>query len=210
MATPQTEKKSRLARFLAAVKGGNSDKKPNEYQEVPITGYAIKVVADGILEERKIEYFKLLELLSERPEADNLYDYLSDLWDMLQTTHSCVLRIGGVFATAGSDARFAKLMHGWDKLYSNTVSKCIRVRMFWANSKEKKMGDYSIDEIHIRNLELFMWHLVFPDAFDVLNYCFKSEDVRARSVTLIQNMMPQQHNLPFGFGPQQNTPPGNQ
>lgn len=189
---------SRLEAFKQFLKGKESSTSGHEYKEEHITGLALKIVADGKLENRIDEYNKLLDLLSQEIKATTVRGYIIELIDMLKVTHSCIMRIAGVYARAGDNPRFAKLMHGWDKLYSNSMSKCLRALWFWGNDPNLPLGNYeTVNEINVRNLHLTLVHHVFSDAYDVLNYCFRDQDVRERSVTMIQSMNPV---MPRGTG----------
>lgn len=191
------DKKTRLEIFKEFVKGRDQTK-GKEYEQEPITGMALKIVTDGKLENRLIEYNKLLELLDGEIKSVTVREYILELIDMLKTTHSCILRIGGVYARSGDNPKFAKMMRGWDKLYSNTLSKCLRSLWFWGNNPNEKIGTFeSMNEVNVKNLHLAMVHLTFNSAFDVLNYCFRDDDVRERSVTMIQSMNPM---MPRGGG----------
>lgn len=191
MATKETEKKSRFAKFMDFVKG-NQGTQEVSYKEETLAGYGVKVASDGKLEERKNEYLNFLMLFGEEDYDPNqsLLDYLKDQMDKLKLLNACVLRVGGIYATAGSDARFAKLMRGWDKLYYNAISKGNRAMDFWTKDTTRKRADDSMDAINVRNYRQYLNNLVFPDGQDVLNYCFRREDVRERGVVLIQTMMP--------------------
>lgn len=195
-------KPSRLQRFWGYIAKKGTEKQI-EYQDEKITGNAIRIVADRKLENRLEEYKILLDLLEEEIKAENLHEYVTELKDMVKTMHSAISRIAGPYARSGDNLRFAKLMHGWNRWYASAMSKCERVDKFFATgdgAEREKTADAfsSINSIAVHNLHMFLIQHVFPDAFDVLNYCFRDADVRERAVTVIQTMVPQQS---FSGGP---------
>jgi len=184
----------RLREWFAKEIGGKI-----EYQDMTVTGNAIKTVSDGKLERRLDVYNKLLEFLEETIHADTLQDYVNELEYMLRTTHFAVCQIAAPYARAGDNRDFARIMYGWNCLYASGMSKCARVKTFFASEQEKVTGTFSsVNEIVANNLRLTLMHHFFPRAFDVLDYCFRDLDVRERSVTSIQTPFSQPN---LGGGP---------
>ena len=185
---------SRLQRFrewFAKEVSGQHERPEEQYQDLTVTGNAIKTVSDGKLERRLVTYNKLLEFLEEKIVANTLQDYVTELEDIMNTLHFAICQIAAPYARAGDNRDFARIMYGWDCLHASAISKCTRVKMFFASEQEKVTGTFSsINEIVVNNLRLTLLHHFIPRAFDVLNYCFRDLDVRERSVTSIQTMTP--------------------
>lgn len=187
MSKPEAPKKSRTETFLEFIRGRDKDTKDDPFEEASLARLGYRVNVDRVLKDRKCEYLFFLELFKKPIMAQTLKERMEELLDQMHMVNSCVQRVGGVYAGAGSDADSAKLMRGWDKLFSNQVSKAKRIMEWWADEKKVTSENKHIHEIHVRNFEIgVLWHLLYPDAFDVLNYCFK--EPQGTTVTVLQTM----------------------
>ena len=178
--TQQPSTPGRFHRFLNDLK---TTKPPNaDYTEEGIASNSIKVVADKRLEQRLTEYYQLLDLYADDIDYENLecLDYIEELTAQLQCINLIIMKTSAVYATAGDNPKMSKLFYGWDGLYGNWISKCRRVKRFFADE------DPEDNRINIQNLHDAFNHILIKEAFNVLCYCFKDKDVRARSVTVYQ------------------------
>jgi hypothetical protein len=166
------------------------EKKGGDVKVEGLPEHAVKIVMDKKLSERQVEYEKLLELVNEPVDVDNLNSWINELIDMVKCTNSCVLRIAGIYAGAGDTARGAKIMRAWNVIHSIYIDHCLSAKRFWGNSVKLKEGVKTINQIHVENLEVALHNHYFRRAYDVLSYCFKEKDVRPFSVTMIQSVSP--------------------
>lgn len=187
--TETKPKTGRFSRFMDFVLAKSKDSKV----EVKIEGlpeHSVKLIQDKRLLERKEEYITLMKLLNEPIKYTTLNEYIDELSDMVKMTHLTVCDVAGIYARSGDDQRFARMLWGWDGLYSLHLGDCLRVKFYWGNDNpmnDKKDHMYLQQVVH---LHLALINHYFCKAFNVLNYCFRDVDVRAQSVTVIQNMQP--------------------
>lgn len=176
-----TEKKGFFQSFLDRIKT-DPKSKPQDYIEDNIGGNSLRIVSDGKLERREATYRELLTAMNLAIAETECAGYITELQERLAVVHLTISLIAQPYARAGDNKQFAKLVHGWNKMYSVSWCWCIQ------DLTNHKNDGLNLTAAH--RLHFGLVNHIFPDAFDTLGYCYRDMDVRERAVTVIQTMMP--------------------
>ena len=179
------------------------------FEETKLGDTSVSILQDQKLAER-IQVLDILMFAMNKAIPDDVPPKarVKILKDRLDLLDQAIQMIAAPYARAGNYPRYSKLLHGWNVTYSVGSSWITRVGMYFTandvdpkninlknNLNDDNSRSLSDNSIVVYDLQLALIQHIFPDAKDVLGYCFKDEDVAVKAVTVVQNMMPQQ-----GFG----------
>lgn len=193
---------SRRERFFNTIIG-KKEKKKEEYEELPLAGDSIRIVKDKKLANRMEEWKIATDLINEKITAATLYDYMSELIDIVETVGIAVRRVGLVFDRSGDvgNEDAATAVRGWSNLYGIFHSMGIRRRFthgtgepVTTSANEKQ----SIHAIKVRDYHLALENVLFKEADKIIAWSFKNIDVTTGVVTVIQTL-PTKGAVPYGF-----------
>ncbi|MFA5365711.1 MAG: hypothetical protein WC325_11075 [Candidatus Bathyarchaeia archaeon] len=194
-------KPNRRQRFWNYVTG--QKEKTKEYEEIPLAGNAIRIVADKKLATRMEEWKVATDLINEPIHATTLYGYMTELIDITETVGIAVKRVGLVFDRSGDtgNEEEATAVRGWSNLYGIFHSMAIRIRFehgtnetVTTTASEKQ----TIHAIKVRDFHLSLENVLFKKADMIIGWSFKNIDVTTGVVTVV-NTFPVKGSVPYGY-----------
>jgi hypothetical protein len=196
------DKKKSLLDKLAERFGFQRKPKGTIYEELKLGDGTITALLDKKLGER-IETIDILMCEMNKEVSENLTSKqkVKELKTRLDLLDEVIQKSAAPYARGGDNPKYSRLMHGWNATYSIASSWIQRTMWYFTEDDNpsggiKDMKDFistkalSDNAVIIHNLQLSLIQHIFPDAKDVLCYCYKDADVRPSLVTIIQSMMP--------------------
>ena len=171
----------------------------SSFEETKLGDTSVSILQDMKLKERlevlDILMFKMNQEIPNKWAPKQKVKVMKERLDLLDQS---IQLMAAPSARGGSDKRYSKLMHGWNSWYGLASSWIARVDIYFtSNDVDPVKGldaevsqTLSDNNIIAADLQLALVQHVFPDAKDVIDYCFKDEDIAVKAVTIVQNMMP--------------------
>lgn len=191
---------------------GFGEKKEEKSSERTLHEAGVSVISDRKLENRIKLLMQLEDAVTEPITTDDLQEYLNQLRIKTDLLNHAIYEIAAPYARAGTLPLFARMLHGWSKLYASSKSWILRTEDVIAKNKkptnknngeteEPKKADgnespTSFDEgavdkgMLVRFLHDVLQKHIWKDAFFILGQCFMDKDVSLTAATVIQSMQP--------------------
>jgi hypothetical protein len=178
----------------------------SSFEETKLGDTSVSILQDMKLQER-LDVLNILmtKMTQEIPNKWAPKQKVKSLKERLDLLDTCIQAMAAPSARGGTYPRYSRLLHGWNSWYGLASSWITRVDIYFtSNDVDPVKGldaevsqTLSDNNIIAADLQLALVQHVFPDAKDVIDYCFKDEDIAVKAVTIVQNMMPP---APQGFG----------
>jgi hypothetical protein len=188
------KKQSWIARLAEKVGYEKKNEHKQFFDTTNLAEAAVQIMQDRKLSER-LDAMDILNfaMIKEIPSSWSPKEQMEALRERAETFNQMIQMIAAPYARSGNYPSYSRLMHGWNKMYGIALSWITMTEMYFTDndsnndSTRKTLSD---NTIIVNSLRLALTHHIFPDAYDVIAYCYKDEDVRPKAVTVIQSTMP--------------------